>query len=431
MKKLFKFCVFLIIFYLVCFIVSLFVVNDNNTYTRVLMHELHQQKEIDLMFCGASHVSHGILPSQLDKTLNINSFNTGTPNQSMDGTYAVLKETLSFCKLKNVYLEFDFATAATSAFSKSKPSTSNFLVQHYLKNKKVKAEYILGSTSPKYYLNSILPIGQDKLIDLNPVSIFTMIKSRATGEYGKYIFEEETTKYGGKGCVLDEDIVENGTFSSGLVSPIDVKNINQEWKDTIGKIVKLCKENGINLAFYSNPSTDFYLTEKGNYDEYIDFLRSVTNHYGLPYYDFSLVKPEYFELEDSDFMDDNHLNKYGIPKFTSFFADFYSGKFDGKDIFYDSFKEKLLAQNPKVYGLMLEDDIEGHCVKITPVMNRDNNSSVSYDIYTIIGGKENLYIKGLTGSDFNYPENTTGKLKIVAYYNGNQHCCVKQSYSAL
>lgn len=162
-RFLFKFCLFAVIFFAVSAILSVFLINDLNTYTRVLMHEFYSQKNIDVLFCGASHVSHGINPNVADKRLGLNTFNSGTPSQGLDGTYAILCEAVRLYNLKDVFVELDFATAATSSYSKSEPSKSNFLVAHYLKNPKAKLKYILSSTSPKYYLNSFLPIGKKNL----------------------------------------------------------------------------------------------------------------------------------------------------------------------------------------------------------------------------------------------------------------------------
>ena len=55
----------------------------------VVTHEFNNQENIDVIFCGASHVSHGIYPKLADEKFNLNTFCTGTPSQGIDGTYAI------------------------------------------------------------------------------------------------------------------------------------------------------------------------------------------------------------------------------------------------------------------------------------------------------------------------------------------------------
>ena len=109
----------------------------------------------------------------------------------MPATYAVLKEAINKYKLKKVFVDLDFGMAIGQQikFFDKKPSVDIYLVSTYLKNKLIKYEYLIKATSPKYYLNSILPIGVDKQIELNPITIVKNLKSKTTGEYYDYNYE--------------------------------------------------------------------------------------------------------------------------------------------------------------------------------------------------------------------------------------------------
>lgn len=126
--------------------------------------------------------------SMTKKTL---TFCSGTSAQKMPATYAVLKEAINKYKLKKVFVDLDFGIAIGQQikFFDKKPSVDIYLVSTYLKNKLIKYEYLLKATSPKYYLNSILPIGVDKQIELNPITIVKNLKSKTTGEYYDYNYE--------------------------------------------------------------------------------------------------------------------------------------------------------------------------------------------------------------------------------------------------
>lgn len=428
-----KVILFIVIFFIISFFLSKILINDLNTYTRVLMHDFYTQDKADVVFCGASHVSHGINPQVADKKLGLSVVNTGTPNQHLDATYTIIKEAVRLYHPKDIFVELDFGCASKSPFSSAEPSKSTFLVAHYIKNPKAKLELVLSSTSPKYYLNSLIPIGKEKLIDLNPVSVFNLVKSKISGEYYQYKYEKSDSVYVKKGCVLDDEFIENGTFYSEPVGPIPVQDITQEWKDVLVKIIKICKENNINLTFYQNPSTEFYLTEKGNYDEYIDFVRNLIAPYDVPYYDFSLLKNEYPSFSDSDFYDDNHLNKYGVEKFTNVFCDFYEKSPDEKaQMFFPSFSEKTASEKPKIYGLILDEDKDSGIFKISPVHNHCSENLVTYSISAVKSdGTEEKIAENSSESVFHYPKNSTGELEIIASYNGEEQVHIKKYYSAL
>lgn len=88
------------------------------------------------------------------------------PLKKMPATYAVLKEAINKYKLRKVFVDLDFGMTIGQQikFFDKKPSVYICLVSTYLKNKLIKYEYLLKAISPKYYLNSILPIGVDKQI---------------------------------------------------------------------------------------------------------------------------------------------------------------------------------------------------------------------------------------------------------------------------
>lgn len=426
-----KIVLFAIIFFALSSIIAFFIKNDSDAYTRILMHEFNNQENIDVIFCGASHVSHGIYPKLADEKFNLNTFCTGTPSQGIDGTYAILSAAVRKYKIKKVFLEMDFAVAGRgeTPFFQKTPSTSAYLVSEYLKDPLVKLEYLLTVTSPKYYLNSLLPIGKDKLLDLNPSVIFKTVKSKVDGSYYRYEYSGKDF-YAGKGCIFDRKVIANGTFSSGFEKPIPVKNISNEWKNTIRKIVKLCKENNISIDFYSNPSSDFYLMEKGNYDEYVSFLRSFLNELGYDYYDFNLCHPEFLNLEDCDFSDDNHLNKTGIEKFTSVFCDFFNGKIETDKLFYKTYSEKIENQPPKIYGLMLKESPDKKSIEVKPVINNEGRGLVTYTVYALYDGKEEILFENSSNNIIVYPAATSGKIKILSFYDGILNNTIIEDYTA-
>lgn len=161
------------------------------------MQDFYDQENIDILLCGASHVAHGINPQLAKEYFSENVFCSGTSAQKMTATYAVLKEAINKYDIKKVFVDLDFGMAIGQQvkFFDKKPSMDIYLVSTYLENKLIKYEYLLKATSPKYYLNSILPIGVNKQIELNPVTIVKNLKSKITGEYYEYKYEAKDATY--------------------------------------------------------------------------------------------------------------------------------------------------------------------------------------------------------------------------------------------
>ena len=95
-----KIVLFGIIFFVLSSIIAFFIKNDSDAYTRILMYEFNNQENIDVIFCGASHVSHGIYPKLADEKFVLNTFCTGTPSQGIAGTYAILSAAVRKYKIK-------------------------------------------------------------------------------------------------------------------------------------------------------------------------------------------------------------------------------------------------------------------------------------------------------------------------------------------
>lgn len=338
-------------------VVAFFARNDVDAYTRVLMKELHEQEAIDIVFAGASHVSHGLSPKGIEKELGIKSFCTGTPNQRIGGTEAIIGEVLSLYHPKEVWLEFDFAVMCEKTqplFARS-ISKSTFLSTYYLKNAQVKRNFFKKHLSPKYYLNFLIPLGRETLLDLNPKSLFKVAKAKLSGTYATKKPAIIRGTYEGAGCVLDEEIVETGSLWTKGEKSIPVEDFGAYVQETILDIKKVLDAQGIKLVCYQNPSTPFYLIAKGRYGEYTQKVRDFCEgKLGVPYYDFSLAKSEFETFRDEDFSDDNHLNFAGIEKFSKAWARWKKAG-QSSEVFYKTFEEKLDAAGPKVYGLLIKE----------------------------------------------------------------------------
>ena len=438
MKKIFlvlKIFLFVLIFFIFTIPIAFILKDDANSYARVLFHEFYNQDKIDYLVCGASHVSHGVEANNASQKLGKAVFNAGTPSQKIDGTYAILRQAVKLYKIEKVCLELDVAVAIDSPFAERNGFKAEYIVASRLKDFSIKADYLLHCSSPKYYINSFLPIGKDKLMTLNPKKVAKKLTSILNRKYFKYQYEDEGSEYAGKGCVLDLEEIPDGGFSNDFkVVPIPVGGISNHWKITVEKIIDLCKENNIELILYSMPCSDFYLNERGNYDEYYSFCRDFAAEKGFSYYDFNLVRPEILSLRDSDYTDDNHLSKKGVYVWTDAFCNFFGSKYKEENAlekyFYSSYAQKMAEMPDKIFGLYMFTSGDRKSMDIIPVSNHVDVKRITYDVYAVVGNEESLLSKESIQTSITLPAGKSGKIRVISYIDGvKQNDCTENFVS--
>lgn len=127
-----KIVAFTALFFLLTIPVAFILKDDINSYARVLFHEFYNQNKIDYLICGASHVSHGVEANIASNDFGKNVFNSGTPSQKIDGTYAILRQAIKLYKIEKVFLELDFAITTEQGVSERTGFKSEYIVANGL-----------------------------------------------------------------------------------------------------------------------------------------------------------------------------------------------------------------------------------------------------------------------------------------------------------
>lgn len=410
-KRFIKLIIFFVLFYFLCVVAAFFLKNDTVCYSRTIGRDFWKQQNIDILVCGASHVSHGIDARIADKKFNQNIFNSGTSSQSINSTYAIIKQAIKQYDIKKIFLETDYQISCIPVPDELKMTTKDFLVMDFLRDKKIKNDYIFESSSPRNLLNAYLPIGNYKEMCLEPKKIGKKIIYLFNGKYNKIDYKTKNTYYAGKGCLLDKEFITDGGFYAtslrGGVNPI-----SSYWKDYVIKIINLCKKNDIELFFYTTPLSDFLLYQLGNYEDYHNEMKSFLENLGYYFYDFNLLKPEY-SMSDSDFYDDNHLNKYGIKKFTECFCSVFAENMDLEDVFYKTYSEKKLNSKDRIFGLLITNLDNTFCLK--PITNVSDLSRIKYSV-TLKNNENKLIVQNKSpSSNFILSDYKSSEMNIISY----------------
>lgn len=358
-------------------LIKYMILDDTKAISRVMMHDLYTEEEnIDVLFCGASHCQLGFNPQILDEGFGQNTFNAGSSSQGLETTLALIKEVAAYNELAQVYVDLDY-----SIVMRTLPNLESiYIISDYMKPSFRKVEYLLNATSFEYYINSFMPLHKGRGYTTNPHEILRVIQKKMQPGYFNYT--EVDSSYAGKGHIASRTVIPNGSlWTQEIPEELDF-TIPVEQQKYLLEIISFCEENNIRLTFVSTPVTDFHLAFITNYDEYISTIKGFLAGYDVEYYDFNLCNREILGInQDSYFNDDNHLNAEGAMIFSETFADFFMGRLNEEELFYESIAEKNQQEPIRFLGLEIhknEDSLE-----VKPVMSvtlEDNEMDIECEV---------------------------------------------------
>ena len=354
-----------------CFIIicAVFVINKVLTYilvddaddeVRYAMHELYKQENIETLFLGSSHVFCGYDPLILDEILGENTYLASTPVQKPDGSYYLLKEALKKNDIKKVYLDMYYCQYRDMPAERGGAQMYYiYCITDYMKGDWNRTEFLLNASGCNLYIESFLPAARygNYLLDLNRFE--RVVKSKRSAEYIHYE-NAPSNFYKGAMNVPGEPGAPKMIVEDSKIAAIAENAVSEYSLQCLDKIVKLCKEEGIELVLVNTPVTDFYLQTIGNYDTYYECVKNYAQDNGLEYYDFNLCKKDILSMEDSDFLDFHHLSGQGVVKYSTVFAEMMTS-YDEEErqaFFYDSVQEKMNDLPSQTMGVLLQQSEE-------------------------------------------------------------------------
>lgn len=333
-------------------------VDDTESYTRITLHEMYEQNNIDVLFLGSSHSYRSIDPSVTDNIWGLNTFNAGTSSQQPAASYYLLKEVCTQNHLSKVYMEVYYDLIRYNEDYQS--STAAYIISDYMKPSVNRLRFIWDTGGKDSIIHGLI-LGRrywENLFD--PSFIRENLNRKLSSSYLDYIYlTSEKEDYAGKGFVYSREKIEEGTFiAQEPFSPIEEEALSEDNLKYLNKIISYCQEHEIELIFYSAPIPDFRLAGCGNYDSYIEQMEAFLEDKNVPYYDFNLCRYDALPLNDSCYKDNDHLNGDGAQLFSRFFAEFFAQGAEKETVFWNSYAEKLSHEKQAVLGIVCEQHKE-------------------------------------------------------------------------
>lgn len=395
-------------------------IDDTTSYTRITFHEMYEQDDIDVLFVGSSHCYRSFVPEIFDEKLGVNTFNCGSSDQQIDGSYMIIKEVARYYNVKHIYLELYYAIALGVSRNERTNLTSAYIISDYLRPSWDKVQYLLNASTKDYYPNSFILARRNwsKFFDADYIK--DLIIKKRTDAYKNYEYEYVTRDsewYVGKGYVANNETIEDWNyFSARGGSNIDISKISEDWVHTLEDIITFCDERDISLTLVVAPVPDYMLASIENYDEYIEFIKNIIAGTNVNYYDFNLCKEQYFPSTSSLFQDDNHLNCYGAEEFSYLLADFINGEISEKELFYESYSEKLENLEPTVFGISYcnNKNDDGEQFRYCKIVSNEN-ANLEYEIILSPEGGKTYKIQDFSDNRFFTIEPDEHGVLTIAY----------------
>lgn len=413
-----KFLGFWIVFCVLFFSLQYLFAADKDSYTRVMEHEMYTSEEnIDILFLGSSHTYRQYIPSIIDDYLGGYSFNAGSSSQHIDGGLALLKEVGKGNNLDTVFLEV-CPSFKGEVYSERTSFVETYIIGDYLHLGVNKIRYLLNAVSEEQYVNAFFPLLRNKQHYYEPGYIRNAIETKTDQGYLEYSHpgnsETDNEWYEDRGYVANNEIVENENWSaSERYKPISPNMFSDDELESLEEIVKYCKDNNIRLIFIATPLTDFNLSQYGNYDSGREQIEAFAKNNQIEFYDFNLCKPEYYTYESEKFKDPSHLNCYGAEEYSRLIGRFFSGELSSKDVFYNSYKDKLSEMGNKVFGLIYSIET----IENKKTVHFDPIATGSFPVYatitkSTIGSGEEILVEKQKLADLTFDANDSGVLSI-------------------
>ena len=354
-------------------ILNYILIDDANSYSRIMEHEFYNQADINILCLGGSHCYRGIIPTVVGERIGKSVFNASSSAQSPDASYVLIKKAIELYNVEEIYLEISASMAQwVGEFNNRSVLTGTYIVSDYLRPSFDKVKLLLGASRSEFYVNSFFPARRNwgQILDFKYID--SLIQKKSTNVYRNYDYDNakfENEWYVGNGYVANKVAIgEHQYYTTDGFNHIFIKNISEDWKETIDSIIKFCNKHNVKITLYDSPISCFQLASQGNYDEYISFVNDFIKGKNVKFAEFNLLREEYLPYKQTNYEDGHHLNMYGANDFSVFLSKYINGEIP-ETAYYKSISEKLEDISPDYYGIAYNDDAERNVRHIRLVSN--------------------------------------------------------------
>lgn len=412
----------------------LFVREDD--FGRIVWHSFYNQdKNIDNLFVGSSHVYCDINPFVLGDINGQNNFNLSVGNMRLNSAYYAIREANKYNDLSNVVLELYYDTLIGDMGNYHSVTTvpNAWISLDYMKNSINKVEFLWTLSEKEQYIDSIFRFTRfrEHLFDTDYIANTVQTKQSEDYKNYKYKIEDElgTVEFLDNGYGYTTRVLQENQRLYRSLNTISADNlITEDAKCYLRKIIEYCKAENIQITLTVSPIYELQTIAAGDYDLYYNQIAQIAGEYSVPFYDFNLCKEEYLDIQHSEyFMDTGHLNATGANIYTKVLWSILSeDNSQNSQKFYNSFEEKKQAEEAQTFGLSCYAN--GSNLALFVISNRYGASNYTVSATTTNGDSREI-LRNDSSNYFEVPADEHGILSIQVVQNEtNESQCMDIEY---
>lgn len=318
----------------------------------------YEEEEIDTIFVGSSLCQQTFIPEIFNEKMGVKAYNMGTPSQAIPQSLRAIEVAVEEHDIKTVVFGMDFSslkygpiTEAELTFESARTRQKGGIKGIFSTLSYIYSEEVRGNEDS---INFLFPW----LYNFEDYSIETMAKNATL----------KLTKM--KEKILTGQVDKTDGLAKGYRNDDRrVFNYDNKWVDNsyylygsyfetemlaeFEKMLEFCKQNDLELIVLNTPNPVFDVVVCHEfYEKNQNRLMEICDKYGVDYYDFSLAKPEVYEVRSEYFCDSEHLNRQGSENFCYMLSDFLNRRANGEEMekYFYSVEEYY-----KIYAEELED----------------------------------------------------------------------------
>lgn len=290
------------------------------------------RNSLDVFAVGSSQLIKGFSSLELYKNYGISSYGLGIEQQSVQNSYAWIRESLKYQNEKVVLFEVKMLFEDT-------PEAQNRKGFDNMKFSLNKLEVIIDDSienkSYSRFVSFLFPI--------------TRFHSRWKELNGTDFTKERLNYINYRGYALTSEFSGNTTFSSLDNNSNEEAEITEIRLKYFNKIVDFCEKNNLELVLFKTQDMDWD-------SERYNAVKKLADENNLEYIDFN--KSDLIEKLEFDYSKDcgadNHLNIYGAEKVSNYIGNYLSEKYDFEDKRENS-EYSYLTEQLKQYNYVVEN----------------------------------------------------------------------------
>lgn len=317
-----------------------------------MWEEYYMEDELDMIFVGASFCSAASDPYIFNEKLGVKSFNMGTPLQGIEQNVSAIKTALEDHDIKTIVVNMGFFVLQMDSIDQAELSFENMKAR---KNSGVAGIYdglrymwheeVRNTEKSINYLFPWLYNQEDVSWEFISKNVASKIDALKNGTDEKIVSRKGYRYYlGEEGSKTKWEINSFRYYPQELDSKLVAE---------FEELLALCSKEDVDVIVVNTPHPVYDVVScYETYEKNEELVTELCAKYEIDYYNFSLAKPEIFDVKTAYFYDFEHLNDDGAKVFSTDFCEFLERRAIGEDMskYFYSVEEFL-----SMHGSLLEE----------------------------------------------------------------------------